>query len=226
MKHKLPLICILASLNFFTSTLLSFAQGTGDQSANLAILNSYNISVPTTLTLPSTFVSDTEDIILYRSFNPSSEDDQIRVSSISNRGFSVSFNVENFENSTTADTIPYSNLGFVTLASAAGESVDSNPSNYPSGSDTVMSNFDCDVDNPNNSNQKFNEYCETDGPGFTTFTGSTSVSTPQTIMTANDPVTYRSGEYSMALGLKITIPQGTPAGDYSSAFTFTLIPNP
>ena len=122
--------------------------------------------------------------------------------------------------------IPYHNVSVITLATAAQPpTVDATATSNPASVDvaTVIAPLDCDWDFVSD----FATFCETALPGFTTnsFTGSGTVSNPQTIIDGDPPTLFgRVGKYSLALGLRVIIPSGTIPGNYQSTFTFTLIP--
>jgi|GEM_PF-6027769 len=220
----------LASLNLALVPMVTSAQ---DQTADLQIEKFRNFGrIPDTLMLPETFVSETTDVDIYKPFSPSNINEILEVVELANDGgFRVDLSVSPF--TAGSNTIPYSDVGIVTLASAsAPHSVDTpstNSFNNPPGDDnlTVFAPLDCDWDEVSS----FADTCNAAThsfypPGFVNFTGSGIESDPITIMDTLPPTngTGRIGIYSLTLGIKMTIPAGTVADDYSSNFLFTIYP--
>lgn len=224
-------LCNLAFAIPFTSS----AQA--DQEVSLSIGADYNWTNPNELILPRTFLNETGDTFIYQPYNPSNIDNYIRVNDLRNNGgFTVTLAISDFKDVIECppfvtgpcfgtNTIPYTNVGIVTLSNADQPSSVDTPgvSNYPNNppgtdNDTVYSILDCDW----NSNSDFQTTCE---PIFQNFTGSGLVSDSQTIMDGSTPTgAGRVGQYWLALGIRLRIPQGTTPANYQSTFTFTLTP--
>jgi hypothetical protein len=219
----------------FAIPFISFAQS--DQDVSLSISPDYNWANPSELTLPRTFMNKNADTYIYQPYNPANINEYIRVNDLRNNGgFTVTLAISDFKETVDCpplvigpcfgvNTIPYTNVGIVTLANVSQpSSVDTpgptNAQNHPAGTDgdTVYSTLDCDW----NSNTDFQTTCDS---VFQNFTGIGLVSDSQTIMDGTSPTNIgRVGQYWLALGIRLRIPQGTTPGNYQSTFTFSLTP--
>lgn len=238
-KQKIQNSIIAIAITFcnlaFAVPFITSAQS--DQQVSLSIGADYNWTNPNELNLPRTFLNKNTDTFIYKPFNPSNINEYIRVNDLRNNGgFTVTLAISDFKEIVECpplvsgpcfgtNTIPYTNVGIVTLANADQPSSVDTPgvTNYPNNppgtdNDTVYSILDCDW----NQSSDFQTTCES---LFNNFTGSGLVSDSQTIMDGTSPTgAGRVGQYWLALGIRLRLPQGTVPGNYQSTFTFTLTP--
>lgn len=213
-------LCNLLLAMPFTSSAQS------NQDVTLSISPYYNWETPLELTIPQTFINKTADTLVYQPYDPSNINEYIKVYDLRDSGgFTVTLAITNFTDG--VHTIPYTGVGIVTLANASQpNSVDTpGPTSYPNKPDgtdngTVFSTLDCDWDRISD----FRTSCENT---FHNFTGTGIASDSQTIIDGAAPTgTGRVGQYWLALGIRLLIPQGTVPGNYQSTFTFSLTPDP
>ncbi|MCC7197744.1 hypothetical protein IT413_06165 [Candidatus Peregrinibacteria bacterium] len=245
MRKKTHTIHLVGVITMFTlsnlllvTPVLSAAQENQDVSLN--INSYYNWETPDTLSLPRTFVNDGADTWIYKAYDPANINEYIKIYDLRNNGgFSVTLAISDFKEVVDCPlstdpppcfgthTIPYTDVGIVTLANAAQPSSVDTPGvtsfpNSPAGTDseTVYSTLDCDW----NTSTDFQTFCESQ---FQNFTGTLATSDSQTIIDGTSPTgTGRVGQYWLALGMRLRIPQGTVPANYESTFTFSLTPEP
>ncbi len=199
---------------------VAHAQVIPAENATSLVVSNPNIwmNIPTSLSLPATFVDPINDIYIHRYFDPNDINNQIRVYDFRNTGgFYVTFQLENFiHESNPANIINATDLSLVTLAPVGLYPIATAPYNTPPADDdgTVVALHDCDWDFVTGS---FESACASD---FIQYGG-----VPIELMNgATLPPGHpgRFGEYGVSLGLRLLIPAAMPSGNYQSTFTFTL----
>ncbi len=219
-KTGVLILCAACIINFSTSVYLTKANTQLMQTVSLAIQPSLQFSVPETLNLPTTTVSDSNEVVAYKAFSPSNEFEKIKVTDLrENGGFKVTIKAGDFISG--VNRIPVTKVGIITVSDALADSVDtpsSAPFNVPPGTDysslyeTVRAPLDCTFSSTNL------EVCP--------FSYFSSEDDRKTIIDAETTTTGgRIGQYWIALGISLKIPAGTPTGNYRSVFTIDIYPN-
>src|SRR5437773_12237722 len=97
---------IVASVFTFCNLLLAtpfISSAQSDQPLYLTIAPDYKWTNPSTLNLPTTFVSKSEDSWVYQAYDPANNSENIKVSDLrSNGGFSVTLAISDFIDSSHA----------------------------------------------------------------------------------------------------------------------------
>ncbi len=232
MKNKKTFQIKLLSLLGILASIVGMAfspESKAQQTAGLEIIGPTTLEAPATLALPSVFLNKQGRTLTYHEFDPTDPSQTVRIVDAAQKGgFTVTLAMSNFEKPGSAENIPYTDIGIVTVSddTSGGKTDGTNlvlPENMES--NTIRAPLDCNIPTGPHSGAEFGNYCESDPDetGFENFSGTEETSAEKIIMDGtNLDGEGQTGEYSVALGMRMLIPEGTEPGDYSAHFTFTL----